>query len=300
LKDADPGVRRNAAWALGRLGPDQAEASAADLVEALADGDPLVRRDVVTALGNLGDPSGGAAAAAPELARVVKESTNVLVRRNAVVALRQIGPAARTAVGALTSALRPDEARETRMFAAEALLKIGAPDNAAAMPKLIEIVKDKADDAAVRHHCTFPLGQREILDDAAAEALESVLGETEAATKLLRYEAAVYLARHKKGGSSEKTLEVLLKMVRDKGVTYDLGTSLKVNGAGTEGGRSAAEVKANSEGDARCDAARALALIGVKAARADEVLQELRKLKGDENKKVREAGEQALKDLGVD
>ena len=53
LGDADEGVRRSAAEALGRIGPAAAEAVPA-LITALGDADAEVRRSAAEALGRIG------------------------------------------------------------------------------------------------------------------------------------------------------------------------------------------------------------------------------------------------------
>lgn len=54
LKDENPVIRREAAHALGQLGPDEAEQTLSALVEALKDPDPLVRCHALLAIEQLG------------------------------------------------------------------------------------------------------------------------------------------------------------------------------------------------------------------------------------------------------
>jgi hypothetical protein len=94
LKDRDSRVRREAVYALRRLGP-RAEAA---LIQALRSSDPVVRASAVSALGRVGDRKALAA-----LSMALKDQ-NARVRREAVYALRRLGPKAEAAlVGALRS-----------------------------------------------------------------------------------------------------------------------------------------------------------------------------------------------------
>jgi len=108
LKNEDVAVRRNAAWALGRIGDVDA------LTEALKDETVEVRRAAAKALGAVGDV--GAVGA---LTEALKDE-NVEVRRTAAKALGVIGD-----VDALTEALK-DETVYVRRTAAKALEKIKA------------------------------------------------------------------------------------------------------------------------------------------------------------------------------
>ena len=57
LADEDASVRRNAAWALGRMG-EPAKAAAPILIEMLTDEDASVRARAVGALRQMGEPAG--------------------------------------------------------------------------------------------------------------------------------------------------------------------------------------------------------------------------------------------------
>ena len=86
LKSPDAGARREAAAALGRLGPD-ARTAVADLAAALADPDDGVRVNAATALWSVG---ADARSAVPDLGRAVKDR-NAEVRLCAAGALGEAG-----------------------------------------------------------------------------------------------------------------------------------------------------------------------------------------------------------------
>ncbi len=88
LKDEDELVRRDAAEALGMIGPEAAPAVEA-LIEALKDEVAQVRRDAAWALGKIGP---AAAPAVEALIEALKDES-VFVRRAAAAVLGRIDPA---------------------------------------------------------------------------------------------------------------------------------------------------------------------------------------------------------------
>ncbi len=103
---------------LGRLGP----AAVPALVEALRDKGLWVPRDAAKALGEIGP---AAAAAVPELVKALRNCSYGSAREPFVKALGQIGPAATKAVPALRDALR-DSDQWVRRCVVTALGQIGA------------------------------------------------------------------------------------------------------------------------------------------------------------------------------
>ena len=73
VNDPDPDVRQAAAFALGEIGPDAAEAVPA-LTKALGDRDDAVRKSFIEALGSLGPEAKPAVTA---LAKVLLEDEDV-------------------------------------------------------------------------------------------------------------------------------------------------------------------------------------------------------------------------------
>src|SRR5262245_27207036 len=81
LKDSDADVRKQAAWALGRI---RSEQSVDGLMAAMRDADQDVRKQAIWALGRIQSPK-----AVDALTAALKDS-NIEVRRSAAQALAQI------------------------------------------------------------------------------------------------------------------------------------------------------------------------------------------------------------------
>ncbi len=278
-----------------------ADASVADLREALKDKDPAVQE---VAAARLADHGSAAAPAVVALARVLEDSPHPAVRRNAAIALGKIGKDAKPAVPALVSALRLKESLEVRQQAAVALAFIGLPHTEEALPALLEAIR-KDPDPLVRQHCVWSLfqyrqldgpGQRKLLE-AAQPVLTEVLAEKTEALTLVRYDAARMLANwSNRFGTevSDRTVEVLLEMLGNKSVNVFNGTDVKVQGGGE-----VTQARANTGGDARYMAARALGWMGSKAAGRKDVAEALKAAAMDPDAKLREAAKEALEVLGV-
>lgn len=128
-------VRREAVWALGRLGP-AAEPAVAPLISALQDRDPKVCQGAARALGLIGPK---AAAAAPGLLALLAD-TNYLLCRMAAWALGQIGPAG---VPALIQALAAPDLF-VRCEAAWGLAQLGSAASAAVGALVAVLRSEKA------------------------------------------------------------------------------------------------------------------------------------------------------------
>jgi HEAT repeat protein len=89
-------------------------------VGALRDSDARVRKRAVAALGNVGPAD---KAAIPALIEAVKDR-DATVRGEAILALLKLGPAAKDAIPVLTQAQRDRDA-QVRSYATKALEKIG-------------------------------------------------------------------------------------------------------------------------------------------------------------------------------
>jgi HEAT repeat protein len=126
LASADTAIRREAAEALRRLGP-QAEPAIEALVTALGDSDSCVRADSGSALARIGTP-----ALTPLITAL--QSGNSPTRRNAAGALAYLRPLSVEAISSLVGAL--DEV-ESGSDASHALCMIGAP----ALPALIQATR---------------------------------------------------------------------------------------------------------------------------------------------------------------
>ena len=116
-----------------------------------------IRIEAASALGDIGP---AAASAVPALSNAL-EDEEWIVRSAAAMSLGGIGPPAKSAVSALTNALE-DEDEDVREEAASALGKIG-PAAAAAVPALTNALRDE--DEEVREEAASALGK---IDPAAA------------------------------------------------------------------------------------------------------------------------------------
>jgi HEAT repeat protein len=134
LSDKDLFVRRFAAQALGEIGPD-AKSAVKPLTEALKDSKKEVAEAAATALGKIG-------AAEPLAALVGDDKRDTGPRRRAIEALGMMNGDARSAVPALTKALKN---KDLRIEAADALGEIG-PDANSALKELEAIAASKERD----------------------------------------------------------------------------------------------------------------------------------------------------------
>jgi HEAT repeat protein len=128
LKDPDQFVRRNAAGALGEIGPGAREAVPALVATLKEDGSSDVRG---TAAGALGFLAPAASTSVPALLRALQDDRSGDVRSAAAFALGRLGPVTREVVPALTDALK-DRTNYVREAAALALGEIGPKAEASA------------------------------------------------------------------------------------------------------------------------------------------------------------------------
>jgi HEAT repeat protein len=178
LKDKDTDLRRQAAKAIGEMGP-AAKAAVPALAEALKDKDRFVRRIAAQSLGKIGPEAGSPAATAlgkalkDEETEVVEAAADALskmgsagiepliaglkdkdpfTKRVAARALGQMGSAAKPAVPALLALFKEPQPKmsakskvkeiDVRKVVAESLGKIG-PDAREAVPALKEALEGK-------------------------------------------------------------------------------------------------------------------------------------------------------------
>jgi HEAT repeat protein len=172
LGDKDVYIRKHAAWALRRMGP-QAKAAVPALVAVSKDGNAVLRGFTVGALGKIGPEARGAA---PALIDRLQD-TDAKIRKLAAWGLGSIGPGAKEAVAALVQTLKDPE-DEVRESAAWALGKIG-PDARAATPALIEATKTDAHGLVAE-----ALGRIGPDAKAAAPTMVTLLEQAQAPTKI--------------------------------------------------------------------------------------------------------------------
>jgi HEAT repeat protein len=134
MSDSSPGLRRCAAEALGKIGP-QAAASTGALVRALDDEDAYVRGRAAEALGGIGP---AAKVAVPRLLRMLQDEAPERIW--AAEALGGIGPVTDEVVPALIAVVEKGENWGLVQKAAFALGQIG-PDANASIPVLVQYFK---------------------------------------------------------------------------------------------------------------------------------------------------------------
>jgi tetratricopeptide (TPR) repeat protein len=184
LKEADDVVRREAATALGKVGPGARDAVPA-LTEALGDRVENVRSSAAYALGKIGRESKDAA---PFLIKLLTDSS-ADVRESAAVALSKVEPgASRVVVSALAEDLK-NEKPAFRARAARALRSFG-PEAKAAVPLLADMLK--AEDKWSREEAARTLGE---IGPAAKEAVPALLRSLNERDAHARVSAAAALLR---------------------------------------------------------------------------------------------------------
>ena len=245
VKDKDSRVRAAAATALGQIGP-AAETAVPALVEALKDTDyqallkiglaavphliqalktgqrPL-RRRAAEVLGKMGP---AAKAAVPELIRTLKEEKGGL-RAAAAKALGGIGPVTKGVIPALIQALRDGPSyepgsgsiRPVRSGADDVLLKMQDQ----AVPALIRVVNDPADEARVRREAVRLLGW---IGPAAKAAVPTLLKTLDSTDPSMRQQVVDSLGRI--GPVTKEVVPALLKALADEenGVRYHAAEAL--------------------------------------------------------------------------
>ena len=123
LVDKRENVRASAAYALGEMGPDAADA-VDTLIRLLTDASDEVRRHAISALGMIQVPT---EKTVPALIGVLENREDLDLGFFAAQALTRIGPAAAAAIPVLAAALQSESAY-VRGFSAEALSRIGTAE----------------------------------------------------------------------------------------------------------------------------------------------------------------------------
>lgn len=300
LEEKDPEMRLGAAIVLARIGGEAATLALPVLQSALKDPDVHTQELATAALVNLGE---NAKPAMYDLADIViNEKNSVLVRRNAALAIAHIGAEAKPVVPYLVKALQRDQPLEVRQFAAEALAQMKYPANENGVPALLNSI-EKDSDPLVRQKCVWALFGISEPEDfrklGADKTLEKMLELRGEAMSLVRYDAARKLANVLSGDAPAKTVDVLLEMLENKKLNVYNRTDATVVGAGTEASAGRANVAANLGGDARYMAVQALAWLGDKAAKRDDVVAALRKAAKDDDPKLRKTAKDTLDKLGL-
>jgi HEAT repeat protein len=196
-------VRQNAAWALGRLGPDQADSSSKTLIKALSDPDALVRRESASALGNLGAAAHPSATALVELAHADHDREVSLAALTSLATI--LTPQDKALAERLRGLLSHKDAEVSRL-AAIALANIGGPEATSAVPILCGALTHR--DADVRRQAAAALAHLGVDGVAGQAALIAALADRD---PLVRRNAALALGKiGEKAGSAVPALTKLL------------------------------------------------------------------------------------------
>ena len=246
-------LRSLAAEALGRIGPE-AKIAVPALREAMAGLNPFAKVAAALALWRI---NSGDEEALQELVRLLGDHDSN-VRHYAAMALKEIGPQARTAVAALMDCLSDDNDDLTQGGAAAALGAIG-PEAKEAVPALIKLTQKK--DSWVPSSAVAALGG---IGPEAKDAVPVLLELLEKyPVGVIRVN--VFDALGGIGVVSEKVITALTKALVDPAP------------------------------DIRASAARALGKLGMGD---EKILSALSSLLGDSEEQVRQAAAEALARLG--
>jgi HEAT repeat protein len=203
LDDKEAIVRQNAAWAIGQFG----EKALPSLRKALVDSDSLVKRDAAGALMQVADPD--------KVREVLKEllplcrDNNSEVRRAALnVLVRIVDHTDRVAIPALKWALE-DRDVENKRNAALALSNIGGEETVIAVPVLLEAAKNG--DEELRRQAVIALRN---IGPSAKAALPALVGflNADKDAKMREY------AAHALGGigkAAEPAIPALVDKLKD-------------------------------------------------------------------------------------
>jgi HEAT repeat protein len=289
LEDRDVEIQRNAALALSNIGGKQAAIAVPVLLTTLrsTSDDVDLRRNAAAGLGNLGPD---AAAAVPELVKLLRADKDIEVRCFAALSLGNIGAVNDEVVTNLVDRVRDKaEAAKVRAGCATALNYIGAkePDKTrAAIGPLLPVLQDAGDEIDVRSRVIWALRPNHpVLPnvDGAFNAFGTVMKEPRnGVNNMLRYDCAFMLSMIWKDKAPDTTLDVLSEFLKDSGIKIFDKSTVSVGGIGAEtaGGRAVATDL--GRGDGRIMATQALEELGKARwrGRAD-IVQQLRTLAAD-------------------
>ena len=232
LTDNDREVRDHITRTLGTIGPE-AKVAVPTLIKILEDPDEEARLDAAEALVEIGSGTKAAAKALKEIARqgngfltvhaglclwriekdgdLAKDFMRCLknphhfVREEAVRALRDLGPQAKSAVPALIEVLQHDPNADVRLTAGGTLGAIG-PGAKAAIPSLTKALKDP--DPHISRTAAWALGRI-----GAEAAVADLVKAMKSKDRNLRFAATSALANL--GSSTEPVLKALQAATKD-------------------------------------------------------------------------------------
>ncbi len=284
LKDGDEEIRTNAALALANIGGKESAQAVGVLVNAMHRGDIELRRQAAAAIRNIGPE---AHRAVPDLIKTLHEKDKEL-RTNAALALGGIGEAAAKAVAPLVAMLADTKLEpEPRKAAAVALSGIGAvPPAIDALPRLMQIISNAADDGEVRWRTVWAIRPHNISlrkMEGVYPALSKVLKEPKTDNnRMLRYDCAYMLCALLGSEAPADALEVLGEFLKDTKVQIYMSTQVNLQATGAEIGPGTAKRIEIGKGDGRTMALQALGWVGAARIRQrPDIIQQLQFLARD-------------------
>jgi HEAT repeat protein len=145
LKNQSPGVRQNAAWALGQLGQTEALETLQALAKVIGDEDQQVRRDAAAAVGDIGRLGGRYKKPAPNpavsaLLQLLRKDKDAVIRKTAIDSLVNAVTEQDKGGAADLRRLLDDKDPEIARGAALALGNIGGAEADPAVPRLREVL----------------------------------------------------------------------------------------------------------------------------------------------------------------
>jgi HEAT repeat protein len=207
-------------------------------LETVKNGDAELRRLAILAIADIGP---AAAAAVPNLIALLRADPDIEMREKAAVALEKIGPSAAAAVPTLVEKLKDvDEARNIRIKCAMALQKIGPVEAAVkAVPTLLAILVDPKQDYGVRDRVMFALRvhyENYREMKGVKEALIQVMNEPLTERNfMLRYDCAYMLAMVWQAEAPDQVLDRLTDFLKDSQTQIVRGTRIDTKGGTGEG-----------------------------------------------------------------
>jgi HEAT repeat protein len=281
----DPEVRANAALALSNIGGKDAAAAVPALLDALRRGDAELRRQAAAAIRNIGPD---AKDAVPDLIKALADPDGE-TRANAALALGGIGPGAEAAVGALVGVIASaQEKSPTRIEAAVALSRIGpAPAAEEAVPVLLKVLEDPAQDARVRERIVWSLrvhkGHLRTLPGIYPTFAKILTEARTEDNRMLRYDCAYMLGVLRGPEVPPEAMGVLLEFLKDDTIQIFDNKKSSVGGTGQETATGKANVKEIGKGDGRVMAIQALTQIGrARLKQSPDILRQLQALADDQ------------------
>ena len=263
LKSDNAKTRRNAAEALGDLGP-AAEKAMGPLRVALRDRNGTVRHYAAWALGKIGP---AAAPAGKDLAQRLVADGDAGVRHIAAWAIGEINPSPTDVGRALTKGLA-DKEKLVRKFSAQAMGCLAPPYVLGVRP-LVDAIDDRDDE--VVHSAIVALGYMGPDASYAIDRLAKVLAEE--TSRRIRHAAAMALGRI--GSEDGSALPVFLEMLTDESSEVRVNAALAIGNMGPAAESAVdalVDVLDDPDSDVRYGAMVSLGAIGPPAQRAAPAL----------------------------